>query len=89
MDAFTPDRTLDLSGLKCPLPALRTEKALRGLAPGTRLAVISTDPLAALDIPHLVNQTGHRLAEMRRGENGAAVFLIEVLPPAIRPAAHD
>ncbi len=88
MDAFTPDRTLDLSGLKCPLPALRTEKALRALAPGTRLAVISTDPLAALDIPHLVNQTGHRLAEMRR-EAGVAVFLIEVLPPAMRPAARD
>jgi tRNA 2-thiouridine synthesizing protein A len=82
MDAFIPDQTLDLTGLKCPLPALRTQKALRRLEPGARLAVISTDPLAAIDIPHLLNQAGHRLAGMRRGEDGAATFLIEVAAPA-------
>lgn len=82
MDAFIPDRTLDLTGLKCPLPALRTEKALRGLKPGARLAVIATDPLAAIDIPHLLNQAGHRLAGMRWGEDGASTFFIEVVAQA-------
>lgn len=51
-------RKLDLRGLKCPLPALRTRKALRESAPGAELVVECTDPLAAIDIPNLVRETG-------------------------------
>lgn len=47
---------LDLSGLKCPLPALMTRKALKTLSRGDRLEVVSTDPLAAIDIPALIHQ---------------------------------
>ncbi len=67
---------LDLTGLKCPLPVLRTRKALRHLAPGDRLEVHCSDPLAAIDIPHLVAQTGDRVETMRR-EQAVTVFLIE------------
>jgi tRNA 2-thiouridine synthesizing protein A len=49
---------LNLRGLKCPLPALRTRKALKGIASGTRLVVECTDPMAAIDIPNLVRETG-------------------------------
>ncbi|TJV47644.1 MAG: response regulator SirA, partial [Mesorhizobium sp.] len=42
-------RQLDLTGLKCPLPALKTRKALSGISPGERLEVRCTDPLAAID----------------------------------------
>ena len=52
---------LDLRGLKCPLPALKTRKALKGIAAGEVLVVECTDPLAAIDIPHLVGQTGDLL----------------------------
>jgi tRNA 2-thiouridine synthesizing protein A len=52
---------LDLSGLKCPLPALRTRKALKALASGARLSVICTDPMSAIDIPHLLRETGDAL----------------------------
>ena len=52
---------LDLSGLKCPLPALRTRKALKGLAPGAQLSVMCTDPMAAIDIPNLLRETGDTL----------------------------
>jgi tRNA 2-thiouridine synthesizing protein A len=55
------EKTLNLRGLKCPLPALRTRKALRGLQPGDILIVECTDPLAAVDIPNLLNQTGDTL----------------------------
>lgn len=59
---------LDLSGLKCPLPALRTRKALRALAPGARLAVTTTDPLAGIDIPNVVREEGAALeAQERQG----------------------
>lgn len=52
---------LDLLGLKCPLPALKTRKALKGLASGTILVVTANDPLAGLDIPNLIRETGDRL----------------------------
>ena len=67
---------LDLSGLKCPLPALKTRKALRSLTPGDRLEVRCTDPLAVIDIPHLVALTGDRWEIIERGER-ETVFRIE------------
>ena len=55
--------TIDLRGLKCPLPALRTRKALSRLEPGATLVVECTDPLAEIDIPNLVRETGDTLEE--------------------------
>lgn len=55
------ETTLNLRGLKCPLPALRTRKALGSLKPGDILIVECTDPLTAVDIPTLLNQTGDTL----------------------------
>jgi tRNA 2-thiouridine synthesizing protein A len=80
-----PDMTitkLDLSGLKCPLPALKTRKALKSLAPGDRLEVRCTDPLAAIDIPHLVTETGDRLEAIERGERDV-LFRIEKSAPTV------
>jgi tRNA 2-thiouridine synthesizing protein A len=58
--------TLNLRGLKCPLPALRTRKALGGLQAGDILIVECTDPLSGIDIPNLLNQTGDTLEESRK-----------------------
>jgi len=70
-----PWTELDLSGLKCPLPALRTRKALLALKPGDRLQVSCTDPLAAIDLPNLVRETGDVLEDQR--QDGARMrFLI-------------
>lgn len=68
--------TLDLTGLKCPLPALKTRKALKGLAAGDRLEVHCTDPMAIIDIPNLIRETGDRI-EIREREERRIVFLIE------------
>jgi tRNA 2-thiouridine synthesizing protein A len=57
------DHHLDLKGLKCPLPALRTGKALAKLQPGEVLHVTCTDGMAAIDIPHLVQTRGDRILE--------------------------
>ena len=57
---------LDLRGLKCPLPVLRTRKALRGLASGNLIEVLCTDPLAGLDIPNLARETGDALLDTVR-----------------------
>jgi tRNA 2-thiouridine synthesizing protein A len=69
------EKTLNLRGLKCPLPALRTRKALGGMQAGDILIVECTDPLAGLDIPNLLNQTGDRLEQMRK-EKGLMTFRI-------------
>ena len=60
------EKTLNLRGLKCPLPALRTRKALTGMAKGAVLVVECTDPLASIDIPNLLNQTGDTLEATSR-----------------------
>ncbi|MDR3468211.1 MAG: sulfurtransferase TusA family protein [Xanthobacteraceae bacterium] len=63
------ETVLALHGLKCPLPALKTRKALRAAKRGERVVVECTDPLAAIDIPHLVQETGDVLEETgRRGD---------------------
>ena len=55
------DRTMNLRGLKCPLPALRARKALSGMDSGDLLVIECTDPLTSIDIPNLLNQTGDTL----------------------------
>jgi tRNA 2-thiouridine synthesizing protein A len=71
----SPPLRLDLRGLKCPLPALRTRKALRQAAPGQRLIVECTDPLAVIDIPNLLRETGDEL-EARESAEGLHIFRI-------------
>ena len=67
---------LDLTGLKCPLPALKTRKALKALMPGDRLEVHCTDPLSVIDIPNLIRETGDSVEIKERAER-RIVFLIE------------
>ena len=52
---------VNLRGLKCPLPALKTRKLLSKMAKGEQLVIECTDPLAAIDIPNLMRETGDRL----------------------------
>jgi tRNA 2-thiouridine synthesizing protein A len=67
---------LDLRGLKCPLPVLKTRKKIRELTAGTRLWVEATDPLSVVDIPHFCREDGHRLVEYSE-QAGVRRFLIE------------
>ena len=62
------EKTLNLRGLKCPLPTLRVRKALTGLQPGDLLVAECTDPLTEIDIPNLINQTGDELLETSRAD---------------------
>ena len=77
MTATAPETAeLDCIGLLCSLPVLKSRRALRGLPPGARLTVRATDPLAAIDIPHLCTTDGHTLVEQRR-DGDRTVFVIE------------
>lgn len=56
-------KVLDATGLLCPLPVLRAQKALRELAPGEMLDVLATDKAAASEFPAFCAQTGHELVD--------------------------
>ena len=55
------DRELDVKGLNCPLPILRTKKALFEMSSGQVLRVFATDPNAAKDFQAFAKQTGNTL----------------------------
>jgi len=74
------ERFLDLRGLNCPLPALRTAKALRTMPPGATLVVECTDPMAAIDVPHSVRENGGAL-DSRASDGGVLTFHIRRIAP--------
>jgi tRNA 2-thiouridine synthesizing protein A len=55
--------TVNMRGLKCPLPALKTRKLLAKMLPGEVLTIECTDPLTTIDIPNLVRETGDRIED--------------------------
>lgn len=69
------EKTMNLRGLKCPLPALRVRKTLSGLQTGDLVVAECTDPLAAIDIPNLLRQTGDTL-EAKTEADGVMTFRI-------------
>lgn len=62
-------KTLDTSGLQCPMPLLKTRQALRHLPSGALLAVIASDPGSARDIPAFLRQSCHELVRHQADEN--------------------
>jgi tRNA 2-thiouridine synthesizing protein A len=63
------EKTINLRGLKCPLPALRTRKLLAGLSSGDIIVIECTDPLTAIDIPNLLRETGDALEAQQRADD--------------------
>ena len=70
------NQELDVRGLKCPLPILRSKKALATMPSGEVLRVIATDPGAAKDFPAFAKQTGNELIGNETQENGEFVFFL-------------
>lgn len=66
---------IDARGLRCPLPVLKMEAALRRLTPGAQLRIAADDPVAAVDIPHFAAAGGHA-CERLSDEPGVCVFRV-------------
>lgn len=58
--------TIDLRGLKCPLPVLKTARRMASSQPGTRFLVVTDDPMAAIDMPNFCREENHKLISTRR-----------------------
>ena len=69
------DRELDVRGLICPQPLLRTKKSLSVMASGTILRVLATDPGAVIDFKVFTEQSGHELIHLSE-ESQEFIFLI-------------
>ena len=67
--------TLDTKGMNCPLPVLKAKKALRAVAAGDTLTVLTTDPSAERDFVAYCRSSGNELVESR-DENGVTTVVI-------------
>jgi len=76
---------LDVKDLKCPLPVLRANRALRGMAPGDRLRVLATDRAAVADFQAFCRETGHALVAQAED---AGVFSFTIRRRADPPDAE-
>ena len=69
MSDYTINETLDTSGMLCPMPIVKTAKAIKGMEVGAILEMISTDRGAMPDMKAWANQTKHELLEaLEEGE---------------------
>ena len=71
--------TLDLTGLKCPLPVLKARRQIGQMAAGAVLEVMADDPAAPLDFDHFCLTGGHRL--LKSSENNG-VFTMRIAKSA-------
>ncbi len=76
MDEMKADVILDVKGLTCPMPVLKTKKAIDGMGSGQTLEVIATDPASKADIPAFLGRLGHELVEADE-RDGIFSFLIK------------
>ena len=77
MDAtIKPAQTLDVRGMQCPMPIVKTKKAIGNVAVGEILEVLSSDIASKEDFPRWCDRTGHKLVQVV-DEEGYSRFFIE------------
>ena len=69
------DKEFDASGLACPMPIVKTKKALSGMSPGQVLRVVATDPGSVCDMAAFAEETGNPLLATSE-ENRCYVFFL-------------
>jgi tRNA 2-thiouridine synthesizing protein A len=69
MSEFTPEKTLDVKGLKCPMPVVKTSKEIKGVSVGGVLEVLATDPSSMADITAWTKSTGNELLKAEREQD--------------------
>lgn len=69
------DQVLDVTGLNCPLPILKTKIALKSLADGQTLEILSTDPSSVVDFGAFCRATGNELLQLNE-QDGVLTYLI-------------
>ena len=73
--SVTPDQVLDCSGLSCPMPILKTKKAVDGLQTGQVLKMVATDPGSTSDIQAWTEKTGNELVSSEKDGDKFVFFI--------------
>ena len=76
MPQWSADKILDAKGLSCPMPILKTKKAVDGMQVGQVLKMISTDPGSVSDMNAWTAKTGHELLAHEQ-QSGKHVFYVK------------
>lgn len=74
------DKVLDARNLTCPLPIMKTKRALDGVPVGGTLEVLATDPGSPADFVAFAESTGHTLLEQSEAEAGVFRFVLRREP---------
>ncbi|MEE9371881.1 MAG: sulfurtransferase TusA family protein [Saprospiraceae bacterium] len=77
MAEINVDKKLDCSGMLCPMPVVKTKKALKDMEIGHVLEMISTDAGAMPDMYAWAKQTGHELLDAKEDEGKIFTFLVK------------
>lgn len=75
MTSVKPNDALDLTGLKCPLPALLAKRALFRAPQGCCVEIVTDDPLAPVDVPHMCREENFEVISVIRNGNLARMVL--------------
>ncbi len=84
-ESITADHVLDVKGLKCPMPVLKTKVRFKTMNPGEILEVVTTDPGSRKDLPAWAEKTGNHLLGSR--EEGTEIYHFFLQRPAEEPVA--
>lgn len=74
MPDITPNQELDCRGMNCPLPVLKTKKALKTMSAGDVLKVVATDPGSVADMGAFSRRTGNELLDSSQGDGEFTFF---------------
>ena len=66
---FETKKSFDFMGLKCPLPVLKTKRALKEVKDGEIIEVLTDDPAANLDLKHFCEVSGNILINITTEKN--------------------
>ncbi len=72
-DVINANKVLDCSGMLCPIPVIKTSKAIKQIEVGQVLKMIATDPGAPPDMAAWTKNTGHEMLDSHQ-EGDAYIF---------------
>lgn len=75
--SVTPNQTLDARNMSCPMPVLKTKKAMKGMEIGHVLEIIATDPGSMKDMASFCRTTGQELISSEEKSDKTHRFLIK------------
>ena len=78
MSEITPTQELNCRGMNCPLPVLKTKKAIKSLNAGDVLKIVATDPGSVADMAAFSRSTGHEILDQSEGGGEYTFFFRKV-----------